>query len=531
VSVNEKTMNKVVIVGHPTSGYEEVEALLHQCGVQPPMPSRHEKLLPQDITATLCKAHKVPPLDTFVEEEDIVQIEAGPVWHGMALDLMLGNLDQQLWGWADPQTIHALHYWATLDPKLGFVLVYDEPHRVLMAAARTGVVPPSAHELTRLLDNWSAYNGAMLRFYLRHPGRCLLFHAHQAQLQLVTCVQQLEPMLDAPLLVPDAPTISLAVAGGDLPAVLTQAVIAAGTERSGALSLLADCSAERFLVEGVLASHPRATQLYAELQSAANLPFEQVGRSSTGANQAWEMWVQQRAVWFDMLQQLYSKYQGTNEELSQLRTRLEYTRVTQARENDRLLDQLYQAQKELETTRLQQREAIGSAQAAVTQAVAANVEVQRQLSSENELLLDQLHQVQKELERYYVENQRLQQARQSSFVPRRYGAADRVKQQLTYRLGARVLYQSKTVFGKLFLLFALLSEVHAYKRDKHVRDQKLPPIQSYADASEADRIRRHLSWRLGLVVRRAGWNPLKWLMLPFALKAETRAWERERGNE
>lgn len=480
-------MNKIAIVGHPVSGYEGVEALLRQCGVQAALPSRHEKLSPQDITAILCKAHKVPPLDSFLEEDEVVQIEAGPVWHGMALDLMLGNLEQELWGWADPQAIHALNYWEALDPKLGFVLVYDEPHQVLMNATRLGSALPSAQELRCLLDNWVAYNGAMLRFYLRHPGRSVLVYARQARRAADTCVEQLQSMLDTQLALSDVADRghgSLSM----LPVTLSQALSVAEVEQPMTKALLADETAERYLVDDVLVKHPTALQLYAELQSVANIPADPVAHNPADAMTAWEALVQQRALMVDLLQQIYAKYQNARDELTQI-TELKHQQIA-----------------------------------------AGQDAMSKDLSDENELLLAQLNQIQEELERHGRETQHLKQTKQAPNKQRLYGAADRAKQHLTYRLGSRVLRQSKTFWGCLFLLPALWLEVLAYRRDKQARNQKLPPIQSYADAYEAERVQRHLSWRLGLVVRRTGWNPLKWPLLPFALLLETRAWKRERGE-
>ena len=44
-------MNKILIVGHPTSGYAEVESLLQACGMAAPL-----------LSASLAKAHGVPAL-------------------------------------------------------------------------------------------------------------------------------------------------------------------------------------------------------------------------------------------------------------------------------------------------------------------------------------------------------------------------------------------------------------------------------------------------------------------------------------
>src|SRR5690606_1623938 len=84
---------------------------------------------------------------------------------------------------------------------LTFVLVYDEPHRALTeAASRLGEDDAqSALDLRRLLDNWVAYNGALLRFHLRHAGRSLLVHGQQVQRATERYAEQLQPLLDTPL--------------------------------------------------------------------------------------------------------------------------------------------------------------------------------------------------------------------------------------------------------------------------------------------------------------------------------------------
>lgn len=52
--------------------------------------------MPKQISTTLCKAHNAGLLQPIENGNDIQQIETGPVWHGMALDLMLGNLYQAM---------------------------------------------------------------------------------------------------------------------------------------------------------------------------------------------------------------------------------------------------------------------------------------------------------------------------------------------------------------------------------------------------------------------------------------------------
>ncbi|TQV61495.1 MAG: hypothetical protein FNT29_11365, partial [Halothiobacillaceae bacterium] len=192
-------MNKVLIVGHPSSGYHEVEVILHRYGLGTAKASRREGLTPFEISQSLLKAHGAPSLRSVLSEDEFMRIEPGAVWHGMALDLMLGNIDQPLWGWSDPQNIFLLDYWASLDPRLTFVLVYTEPQRALMEAAQQGNETPATDEIEQLIDNWVAFNGALLRFFLRNPKRCLLVHSQQVSCAVDSYLGRLQPLLETPL--------------------------------------------------------------------------------------------------------------------------------------------------------------------------------------------------------------------------------------------------------------------------------------------------------------------------------------------
>jgi len=651
-------MSKIAIIGHPASGYQEVEALLHQYGMGRAQPSRRDGLSPLQITATLCQAHKTPPLDTVVDEEEIRQIDAGAIWHGLALDLMLGNLDQPLWGWADPQAIYTLDYWSGLDPQMRFVLVYDEPHRVLMEAARAEGPHPSIDSLRRLLDNWAAYNGVLLHFYLRHPGRCLLIHARQTQQAAGHCLRQLQNLLDAPLALPAEeqdpaqPLIENTEQSGAAAPSAVNGVLSRLTQaehlKPEDLSAVANATAtERYLADGVLADYPKALQLYAELQSAASLPLDKAARAAASAASAWETWVRQRAFVFDLLSNIHAQYRTANDALAaahkqiedktaaladlhrqieykqtesrqenqllltqlqqaqlkleaehkqaqdqaaalaDLQRQIEHKQAEGSQENELLLSQLFQVQEELERHHLENQRlkdagqrAANDAQAALKQAqdkaaalaaaqkqvadkdtalatarkqaedkAAALADLQQQIehkqaesSQENELLLSQMFQVQEELERHHLENQlllsqlhqvqkeleRYGQEKNPPKPPGPLGAAARIKEQLTYRLGA-VMISHNTLGGWLTLPWALAAETRAFRKERRARGPvKRPPIHTYLDAAEAERVKQHLSYRLGSVLIQHAKSPPRWFTLPFALRREVREFRRTR---
>ena len=439
-----KKMNKVCILGRDASLTQLADSVLQKYGMKPALPSRREALTPQAMTEALLKAHDCPPIEQVAEESQLAPLQVGPVWHALALDLMLGNVDQSFWGWADPSGIYLLDYWRTLEPAMLFVLVYESPkaalHRLAQAYDGNGAF---AHLATNLLACWQAYNGALLRFYLRHPDRCVLVGSDQLTADCAGFIATLSEKLKRPL--------------------------AAHTTATGECAVqLSATEPEDFILDAVVQQFPQVVQLHAELQSASSLPHIPAASAPDP---------------IQLIESLLKQRSG------------------------------------------QQRQSAGL----------LNNGKLAELIEENDLLLNQLHQVQEELERYYLENQRLKkggkQGAGQTTPLRPFGAAERVKQQLTYRLGARMIAQSKTWGGRIMMIPALLGEIRDYRRDKAARaGQKMLPISQYADAKDAERVKQHLSYRLGKVMMDARGNPVKWLALPFSLASEAKTWRHEKGR-
>lgn len=635
-------MNKVLIVGHPQSGYEEVENLLNSCGMASAQPSRRENYLPQQISATLCKAHNAGTVQRIENGADVTQVETSPLWHGLALDLMLGNLEQPFWGWSDPQSIFLLEYWRNLDPAITFVLVYDKPQSVLTQIEAATAANLSPEALQQRVQGWSSYNAALLHFFMRNPQRCLLVHTQQVRESASSYLQQMRARLNAPwsermeqLAGP------LAITDGAASQEATTAITHPGPSSppcAEPLTLLrpAPDALATFLADALLSQHPTSLQLYEELQACANLPLgDDISRAGPAALDAWrtminrqidlqtqaaqldavehaatalktqlgqaEALAQQKQVLVDQLdaarqhaeqlalqrQQLLQEqatllssttqdHQKRLTELSAARDALEARQQETSQENELLLNQLHQVQEELERNFLdgqqkkqqlaslreaeaalkktaheqKERLAIGQKQLADQQQRVAALQAQVQardaeleaarlqartppaeLLQENELLLNQLHQVQEELERRFLEAQKLRQQLPppAPAKPVFYGARQRVQQQLGYRLGATMIQHSRSVGGWLSMPFALWGVHRQYKRERPEREaQQLPPIKKYRDAYDADRVRSHLSYRLGQALLTNVRSPIGWVRLPWAIRREVRQFRAQR---
>jgi hypothetical protein len=194
-------MNKIIVVGHPQSGFDGVEELLLDSGMAEANPSRREGFMPAQISETLVKVHGGVPVQQVCVADQLAQIEVAPVWQGLALDLMLANMEQPLWGWADAQAVYLLDYWKSQDPQTVFVLVFDEPQSVFTRQALEHA-DASPQEQEARINGWVAYNSALLHFHLRNPERSLLVHAQQVQTSAQSYLQQLSLHVDAQLACP-----------------------------------------------------------------------------------------------------------------------------------------------------------------------------------------------------------------------------------------------------------------------------------------------------------------------------------------
>lgn len=160
------------------------------------------------------------------------------------------------------------------------------------------------------------------------------------------------------------------------------------------------------------------------------------------------------------------------------------------------------------------------------------IDENKKLVAENQLLLKELQKSQEKFEEYYLQslsskrkNESLQNRNESN-----YGSAERIKQQLSYRLGSQIIKSSRSVLGILMLPVTLLQVVYQYKKDISRRNKmkKLPPIHTYADYYKAKNLETHLSYMLGQTIIKSVKNPLGILLLPYRLYTTYKVFKKNR---
>lgn len=488
-------MNKLIIVGHPSSDLAGIESLLKVRGLQSAMSSKRERMSPKEITSTLLKSLNLSPTSTARSATQTTlpqlfssssQITPSPVWNGLILDLMLANIDQALWGWHDSNALPLLEYLLELDEKLGFVLVYDNPGKVFSIDA--DINNSSTNDL---LGEWQSYNEELLSFFLKHPDRCLLVQSEQVKAKAGEAVQTLRQRIE--------PNAALHLSEQ---AEFNEFQNTSASETINSLNWLQ----QQFASQASM-GNPAVADLYARLQACANLPEQQMLNSSTQE-------APDSLVVLQHVQALHHSQQTLDEQIKALDGQIKNLNDTNQQKTSALLGLKSEAEK-LKAEKINLQKECDKLKALNSKALNNKVQVE-----ENELLLNQLHAVQEELERYYLENQKLKKQTQvvskKPIERRYYGAGDRIKQQLGYRLGAALVFNCKSLIGILMMPLLLWRVRRDYLKSKlDKKGQKLPPISKYADLANAERVKKHLSYRLGQVLVRSTRGPWLKLASPF----------------
>lgn len=158
-------MTPICITGADAPALHHLAQALQSAGVAPAQPLQRDAALDLHVWHQRVCQSGVP-------------VVPSRLWEQVAIDLLLANIDQPVWSWADARSVEALDFWAQLDTNIRFVLLCQTPQQAV-ADLFTADVSTSPDE-ARQLAVWQQRHQALLRFHLRHPERSVLVWADQA---------------------------------------------------------------------------------------------------------------------------------------------------------------------------------------------------------------------------------------------------------------------------------------------------------------------------------------------------------------
>lgn len=450
---------------------------MSHCGIRPAKPSLESGLLPAGIHQHLRKVYEIPELSSVTSEYGFRTPPLGQIAREMASDLTLGNRGNEPWGWTDPEALFFLDDWRALNPDSVFVLVYDSPITALINMGNDDSDP----NMQLRLDNWAAYNGAMLRYYFRNMDRCILVHSKRIESDADSSPDEIKRRIRE----------SIEAKGGK---PLSDPSESPEDTPFGIRDQPGENPTAHPLEEFSLDRFPNQRAIYDELQSVASLPLEAESCTSETNEGVWESWAADRdriATGDDMAHHRHLHGQKPSDLLNNELGFVRY-RYSLARE-------------ELDDARIRCR----LVEAGLSRTDGA------------------LRQAKQEATALGVENERLQD--ELAKPPPRTGAKEVVKQHLSYRLGSIMVNDARSPVALPLIPVSLLLEALRFQRQKR-KGLVIPKLEEYADADSALQVKKQLSYRLGNVVVRRSKSPLGWLVLPFAIFRQIQTFNRKRSQ-
>ncbi|WP_121764398.1 coiled-coil domain-containing protein [Helicobacter burdigaliensis] len=126
--------------------------------------------------------------------------------------------------------------------------------------------------------------------------------------------------------------------------------------------------------------------------------------------------------------------------------------------------------------------------------------------------INQINQLQNDIQEKSTQLNQIQSLNKTLSFQTKYGTAtQRIKNQLSYKLGQAMISNSKSLLGYIRMPYVL-----SYIKETHQKEQelckqsiaqnpnlKLPPLESYEDYKEAIKIKNHLTYKLGAALIKA----------------------------
>ena len=481
-------MSIIIQAGHKTSKSKQLMEKLYDRGLSKPTDSYTHKMTPDQVSETLYK----------VLSQENISSANGKMADNIMTDFLLANLDTENWGWEAARNLFSLDYWQQIDPNVGFIFIFDNPTH-LLTTIKSNLL--TVEFVDNAMEEWVQYHQLMLSLIEKYEDNVILIEGAYA----IENISKLkEPVKRI------ASTLHLKS---------NWQVASIVNSQSGDLEHNSDEYANvttDHISNEILRKYPEAIKIFNLLLSKASIKSSEpiYKTKQTDLNSllsAMKYLKRNKNKNFELLEDqnkfLKEKLEATDLEKKDI--------VKQSLVEQKLINQY-----KTELDNLQEMEKSKSP-------IEKSITIES-LKKENDMLLEQLHYTQEELEKYYLKSQcrsstslgekNLNQQQSKTAVY--YGAAERVKQDLPYRLGATMINHSKSVKGLADLPSSLVKEYKGFKKSNSNK-QPLPKMEEYYDIDEAERVKNHLSYKLGKILVEGMTSPKALVQLPFRMSKET----------
>lgn len=460
-------MSILIQAGHRSSCSNIIMQKLYERGLDQPIDSYTHHMTAQKVADKLYQ----------IVSRAGISVANSKLADNVMVDLLLSNLDTQNWGWSAEKNLFTMELWRQLESEARFILVFDRPSYLLDQLIDTDL---TVDTIDQVMSEWVDYHQKMLEVLEAHEEMAILIEGSCAVENISKLGKQVESI------------------SSDLHLKKHWQVFkdtTDSTSNNDTDAINQSDAATDYINNEILKKYPEVIKLFnALLNKAAIKSSEPIYRTKQA----------DLTELVTVLNTLHDK-QEKPQHLVEKELLVEQLHDVQKQLESQLsVHEVYKQQKIKEYGLLEKKleEAKGSQSSA--NAIDGN-SLAESLKQENEMLLKQLHHTQEELEKYYLRSQSLSPskkneqpqvtAQQLSKAPVYYGAADRVKNDLPYRLGAKVV-KAKKPKDLVVLPLTLVKEYRDF-RNFEKNKVNLPDIEEYEDNREAAKVKMHLSYKLG----------------------------------
>lgn len=525
-------VNKILIIGHDSSYSKNITNALHNFGLEKAMLSYTYQMTPKIIGEKLLsnsvnKRISRPSLNDS-KYNPYRQRTPKKNWNSLAFDLLLANSDQSFWGWTDSNAISLLEFWSNFDEDMGFIIIYDNPKYIIKKLIDNKNVIDE-NSIQKNIEDWLSYHQVLLEFYQKNSNRCLLINGEQA-------LQSMHDLLDLItkkiIYTHKKPLLNYHIDNQYINDNLTKKT---EEENGPSINNIID-----FFIEKLLQCDTKISSLFNEMQNISDislvkaqstnqLTLEELLKSSVELKQQQEdrdnkekkrfsekeIYYQEKINNYEILLNKKQIQQGSldNNDINILKLQLsialeeltelysqpkQLNNIEYTNNYEQIKIELYNIKNQLKTY---QKENI-----LLTNQLNYTKEEYKMLNIQLSIALNELeHSFSQKTEKSVNNNVAINNIITASNLE-----TNRIKNQLSYKIGKKILESSKNPLKWPILPISPIIAYYEYKGS-------LPFLDLYQDQYEDEKVKKHLSYKLGNYFLKNIKKPLKFLFIPFGL--------------
>ena len=543
--------NKILIIGHDSSYSKNITNALHHFGLEKAILSHTYKMTPQMIGDKLLSnsinkrisrpTH--PNLNNF-KYNPYRQKTPKKNWNSLAFDILLANSDQPFWGWADSNAISLLEFWANFDEDMGFIIIYDNPKYIIKKLINNKNIVDE-NSIQKNIEDWLNYHQILLEFYQKNSNKCLLINGEQA----LQSIHNLLDLITKKIICTHKKNLfnfytdTQCLNNNDLTKKIKE-------ENESSINNIID-----FFIEKLLQCDTKISSLFNEIQNISDislvrtqstnqLTLEELLKSSIKLKQQENKNNKEKKCFSEKEIIYQNKINDYKILLSKKQLQLQKIQQGSLDDINTLQLQLSIALEELTELYSQPKQLNNIEYTNNCEQIIELNNIKNQLKTyqeENILLTNQLNYTKKEYKMLNIQlaialnelEQSFSQKTEKSInnnvtiknniIATANLETNRIKNQLSYKIGKKILESSKNPLKWPILPISPIIAYYEYKGS-------LPFLDLYQEQYEDEKVKKHLSYKLGNYFLKNIKKPLKFLFIPFGL-AIIAAKHKNKGNK